>query len=185
MRAAAAEGLSLGDRLEVYVLSLQDLPHRQGSGDLWRRDVFAVRARWPSHPHLPEAEAAGLQAYEWDSKRRHSTYVYVDRALHLPLLQGQRSVTLAVHEQDLVQERLVGEVEVLLRDCDGGKLRSYCIYGPDGQVEGSVHLAVRERRDGRTGLDDFQRPLAPRRRSAWWSPFCLCSTHERGFVEVC
>eukprot|EP00747_Dinoflagellata_sp_TGD_P166818 gnl/TRDRNA2_/TRDRNA2_190202_c0_seq1.p1 gnl/TRDRNA2_/TRDRNA2_190202_c0~~gnl/TRDRNA2_/TRDRNA2_190202_c0_seq1.p1 ORF type:complete len:186 (+),score=15.80 gnl/TRDRNA2_/TRDRNA2_190202_c0_seq1:94-651(+) len=170
--------------VEVYILSLDCLPHRRGSGEVWWHDRFAVRIRWPSKPQLGIASLEGLEAQDWNAKRIHSCYIYVDRSLRLPWSPGTRSITLSVYEQDLMQEVLVGEVELPIEDMGFGEPRRYPIYGPNGtSTEGRAHVAVLLPENLRGG-GDWPAPPARRIERPWWSALCLCSTMDRGAASV-
>merc|ERR1712039_768112 len=112
--------VELGARaLQVYVLSLEGLPHRQDPEDVPQRhrENFVVRVEWPCAPFFGPNELLPMEAYVWGTprvhrpKERRGAYVYVDQTLRLPWVANQRLVLLSVWATELMSENLVGEVE--------------------------------------------------------------------------
>mmetsp|Transcript_49335 Transcript_49335/g.159285 ORF Transcript_49335/g.159285 Transcript_49335/m.159285 type:complete len:353 (+) Transcript_49335:226-1284(+) len=183
--------------LQVYVLSLEDLPHRDSNGEDWKPQVFAVRLSWPSAPFFGVGEVTGLAAYVWGSPRRrpwksHGTYVYVDRTARLPWVEANSFAVLAVYQTDLLSETYIGEIKLPLKMGRDSRVRRCPIIGTNRTVEGFVHLRLilpEARSRHINNLYHMPKPRLPRRRSEastpWWSPMWLCSNAELGYAESC
>lgn len=191
-----------GQALQVYVLSMEDLPFREEEDEDRKPQVFAVRVRWPGAPLIGFGELTGLAAYIWGTPRRrpqksHGAYTYVDQTVRLPWVEAQQFGVLSVHQTDLLKEKIIGEVRFDIKQGRDSRIRRYPIYAGDRSVQGHANLrlilpegehrhtnALYRAPDGSRRKPPHVRPYRVKDPS-WWSPFWLCSSQDLRYAESC